>query len=108
MEGHELTKGERRALDAIEDRLRAESGGLDRRLREMTPGIRQRLLRVAEQPLACLALMLGVASALLLVLAVRSASVGIVWGFAGCWTATLLTSAAVSRAASAERHAPVS
>ncbi|MDI5962557.1 DUF3040 domain-containing protein [Streptomyces sp. SL13] len=106
MEGYEMSQGERRALQAIEDTLRLEASGLDRRLREMTPGLWLRLRRRAGQPLAGLAILFGVASAVLLVTAMRSSSIGVVWGFAACWTATLLTTAVVSRSAAARRQAP--
>ncbi len=97
MEPYELTQGERRALKAIEDRLRLEAAGLDRRLREMTPGPLLRLRALGHRPLALLALVLGAASAVLLVAAVRGCGLGVVWAFAACWTGTLLTTAVLHR-----------
>jgi hypothetical protein len=98
VDGQGLTQGERRALKAIEDRLRLDAAGLDRRLREMTLGPWGRLSELAGRPLALVAALLGLASAVLLVVAVRGAGLGVVWAFAVCWTGTLLTTAAVSRA----------
>ncbi len=93
MEGHGLSHSEQRALYAIEEALRHDAAALDRRLRSMTPRFRHRVLVLADRPLTYLAALLAIASAVLLVVGVKTSSAAIIWSFAGCWTVTLLVGA---------------
>jgi Protein of unknown function (DUF3040) len=90
MEGHGLSHGERRALYVIEEALRQEAAGLDRRLRTMTPRWGHRLATLACRPLAHLALLLGTASVVLLVTGIRTSSIAVIWAFSACCTVTFL------------------
>lgn len=98
MEGHELSHGEQRALYAMEQALRLDAATLDRRLRTMTPRLRHRLFVLAGRPLTHLALLLGIGSLVLLVAGIRTSSLAVIWTFAGCWTAAMLTAWAAARA----------
>lgn len=97
MEGQGLSQGERRTLYAMEEALRLEATTLDRRLRTMRPRLRYRLAELADRPLTYLVLSLGAMSVMMLVLGIRTSSVGVVWAFSGCWTVTLLAAVGLVR-----------
>lgn len=90
MEGHELSHGERRALYGIEEALRREAAGLDRRLRTMTP-------RLWQRPLVHLVALLVIASVVLLVEGIRTSSTEVILAFSMCCTVTFLAVGRLSR-----------
>lgn len=97
MEGHGLSHDERRALSAMEEVLRQEAAALDRRLRTMTPRLRHRLPWFSDRPIAYAALLLLIASGVLLAAAVHTSHPSVIWAFTACWTAAVLTGLAALR-----------